>query len=241
LFIALLLASYLQLLVRSVVIYFSSTFRQAEFLATTSQTFRDFLGVQSIFVFFVAVALSGAIADDRRANALQLYLSKPLTRVEYVGGKLVASSIFLLGVTFAPAILLLMVQMVLSGSAAFLRQNLFLVPAIILFSGVEVLLAAFGLLALSSLSKSRRFVAVMYAGCVFFTLVMSQALRAITGSRVWAVISPSSVLAVIGDAIFRVRSQPPIPVFVAVLTVLVLIGASLWILERRVRGVEVIV
>jgi hypothetical protein len=30
---------------------------------------------------------SGLIANDRRANALQIYLSKPLLRSEYIGGK----------------------------------------------------------------------------------------------------------------------------------------------------------
>ena len=31
---------------------------------------------------------AGIVANDRRANALQIYLAKPLTRVEYVAGKL---------------------------------------------------------------------------------------------------------------------------------------------------------
>ena len=31
---------------------------------------------------------AGLIANDRRANALQIYLSKPLMRMEYIGGKL---------------------------------------------------------------------------------------------------------------------------------------------------------
>ena len=53
--------------------------------ADTQQTFRDFLDQQGLFVFLVTIVTRrGLIADDRRANALQLYLSKPLTRVEYI-------------------------------------------------------------------------------------------------------------------------------------------------------------
>ena len=57
--------------------------------APSADTFRQFLDQQQIFVFFVTVYVgAGLIANDRRANALQIYLSKPLTRAEYVFGKL---------------------------------------------------------------------------------------------------------------------------------------------------------
>ena len=65
------------------------TCRRPAFLAPTPETFRQFLEQQEIFVFFVTVYVgAGLIANDRRANALQIYLSKPLTRAEYIFGKL---------------------------------------------------------------------------------------------------------------------------------------------------------
>jgi len=241
LFLGLLLFAWSPFIVRAVQIYVSSNFTQAGFLAPTPETFREFLDQQSIFVFIVTAYVgAGLIANDRRANALQLYLSKPLTRLEYVTGKLVTLVVFLVAVTFVPAMLLLLLQMMFAGSAAFIGANLFLIPAITLFSLIQVLLSAFTMLALSSLSKSRRFVAMMYAGIVFFTAAMYQALSAITGSRAWAWISPEDTLDVIANAIFRVPDPPPMPVPVALLTVVVLIAASIWILERRVRGVEVV-
>jgi len=237
-FLLLMIAGWIQFVGRVIQIYVSSTIPQA---AATAQTYRDFFNFQSFFVFLITIAMAGLIADDRRANALQLYLSKPLTRVEYIVGKLVPALVFLLGVTLAPAVMLLVVHVLLAGSITFIRENLFLLPAIILFSVVQGVTAGFAILALSSLTKSRRFVSIMYAGTIFFTAAMSQALRAITGSRAWAVISPGDMLDVIADATFRVRAQPPVPVSVAVLVVLVLIGVSIWILERRIRAVEVVV
>ena len=45
------------------------------------ETFREFLEQQALFVFFITIWVgAGLIANDRRANALQIYLSKPLTR-----------------------------------------------------------------------------------------------------------------------------------------------------------------
>jgi hypothetical protein len=65
-------------------------------------------------------------------------------------------------------------------------------------------------------------------------------LRQITGSRAWAAISPSSMVDVITDAVFRVRAQPPVSVPVAILMVVALIALCLWILERRIRPVEIV-
>jgi ABC-2 type transport system permease protein len=236
----LLLAAWLPFLVRAVQIYLASNVPQARFLAASPQTFRDFLGQQSIFVFLVTIALAGVIADDRRANALQLYLSKPLSRIDYVTGKLVALLAFLTFVTLVPAAVLLALQVLFAGSTAFVTGNLFLVPAIVLFSLTQSLVAALAILALSSLSRSRRFVSVLYAGIVFFSAAMVQALRVITLSDLWAVLSPASVLDVIGDAIFRAPGTPIVPVPLAIGSVAALVVLSIVTLERRIRAVEVV-
>src|SRR5689334_21652161 len=88
-FLELLVISWLPFFARTVQIYAAASLPQAEFLAMTPQTFRQSLGQQDVWVFFITVYIgSGLIANDRRANALQIYLSKPLTRAEYVFGKL---------------------------------------------------------------------------------------------------------------------------------------------------------
>jgi hypothetical protein len=96
------------------------------------------------------------------------------------------------------------------------------------------------MLALSSMSKSSRFVGVMYAGIIFFTAAMYNALRAMTGSSAFAWLSPEDCLDIIGNAIFRVRGAPDVPVPVAFLSIAVIIAGSILILERRVRGVEIV-
>jgi ABC-2 type transport system permease protein len=237
-----LLVACLPFLVRSVQLYIAANYPQtAPFLSPTPSLFRDFLDQQGIFVFFITLYVgSGLIANDRRANALQIYLSKPLTRVDYVIGKLATLLIFLTAVTWVPGILLLLIQMMFAGNLTFLKANLFLFPAITVFSAVLVTTSAFTMLALSSLSKSRRFVAVMYAGLIFFTAAMYQALRGMTGSRAWAVISPGDIIDVFAAVIFRTQTTTSVPFPVAILVVVLLVAASILVLERRVRGVEVV-
>lgn len=240
-FLLLLLLAWAPFVVRAVQIYVASTFQQAAFLAPKAETFREFLGQQDIFVFFVTIYVgAGLIANDRRANALQVYLSKPLTRAEYVAGKLAILVLFLLFVTWAPAIGLLLVQVAFAGSLQFVQQNAFLVPAITLYSVIQVLLAATTMLALSSMSKSSRFVGIMYAGLMFFTRALFGAVQGITNSSALAWISPFATLEQVGDVIFRLPPRYDLRPSVALLAVVVLIAFSVFILDRRVRGVEVV-
>lgn len=240
-FIALMLFAWAPFVVRAVQLYVAANFQQASFLAAKGETFREFLDQQGTFVFFVTIWVgAGLIANDRRANALQLYLSKPMTRAEYILGKLAILFVFLALVTWAPAMCLLLVQTIFAGSFTFVRNNLYLLPAITLFSLAQVLLASTTMLALSSLSKSSRFVAVMYAGLIFFTAALFQAIRGITGKSAFAWLSPTDLLEQLGDVIFRIEPRYDLPPAVAVGAILVLIVGALVILDRRVRGVEIV-
>lgn len=240
-FVGLLAASWIQFVVQAVRMYLASSIPQAQIFALSAESYRGFLDTQSSFLFFVTIYVgAGLIADDRRANALQLYLSKPLTRIDYIGGKMAILMVFLLGVTMVPALLLLLLQGVISGSFEFLRNNLRLVPAITLFSLVQVLTAAFSILALSSMSNSSRFVGIMYAGVVFFTAAMYGALRAILGTSSVSWISFSASVEQVGDAIFRTKLSYDTPPIVSFIVVLALIAVSVSVLERKVRGVEIV-
>jgi ABC-type transport system involved in multi-copper enzyme maturation permease subunit len=240
-FIGLMLLAWSPFVVRAVQIYVSATFTQASFLAPKGETFREFLDQQGGFVFFVTIWVgAGLIANDRRANALQLYQSKPMTSAEYIAGKLAILFLFLVGVTFLPAMMLLFTQAAFAGNLTFVRNNLYLFPAITLFSLAQVLLAATTMLALSSLSKSARFVGVMYAGLIFFTSALFNALRGITGRSSFAWLSPSASLEQLGDVIFRLEPRYQVSPLIAAVTVVVLIAGSIWILTRKVRGVEIV-
>jgi ABC-2 type transport system permease protein len=240
-FIALMLLAWAPFVVRAVQVYIAANFQQASFLAPRAETFREFLDQQGVFVFFVTIYIgAGLIANDRRANALQVYLSKPLTRAEYVAGKFAILFLFLASVTWLPAILLLLVQTMFAGNFAFVQENIFLLPAITLFSLLQVLVSAMTMLALSSMSKSSRFVGIMYAGLIFFTAAFFQALRGITGRSSWAWLSPTDTLEQIGAYIFRVDPPYQLSPVIAIATIVALIAGSAWILERNVRGVEVV-
>ena len=118
--------------------------------------------------------------------------------------------------------MLLFVQILFAGSLTFVRDNLFLIPAITLFSLLQVLVASTSMLALSSMSKSSRFVGVMYAGLIFFTSALFNAIRGITGRTSFAWISPTETLDQLGHMIFRLQPNFQLSPAVAVLALIVL-------------------
>jgi len=249
-FLGLLLLSWFPFVLRAIQIYASANFAQVAFLAPNAEMFHDFLEQQGFFVFVVTVYVgAGLVANDRRANALQIYLSKPLTRTEYVFGKLAILMAFLLLVTWVPAIVLLIVQLLFAGNFTFLKNNLYLFPAITVYSFVEVITIAAAMLALSSLSKSARFVGILYTGLFFFTTalwgVLTLALGAFhtrpgQGRPGVSWISLSADLTQVGNAVFRLPLKYDSPVVVSFAVILLLVTVSGLVLERRVRGVEVV-
>lgn len=241
-FLGLVIVAWIPFLVRTVQIYAVATYPQAgQIVPIDMRMFQSFVEFQGLFAFFVTVyAGAGLIATDRRANALQVYLSKPLLRMEYIGGKLGVLVVFLSLVTVLPALLLIVMQVVLSGSFAFVREHPAVIPAVFVASTLRVIVYAMTMVALSSLSTSTRYVAVMYAGVVFFTEAIYAVLAFATGSTRVAWVSPSRNFDVVSDAIFRQPARFDTPVAVSVLVLLGLVAVSISVLERRVRGVEVV-
>jgi ABC-2 type transport system permease protein len=242
-FLGLLLLGWSPFFARAIQIFAAANLPQAAFLALTPETFHDMVdsGFVNLVVFVMAVYVgAGLIANDRRANALQIYLSKPLTRSEYVFGKLAILMLFLLLVTWVPAIVLLFVQVAFAGNFAFFRNNVFLFPAITVFAFIQAATVAMTMLALSSLSNSSRYVGILYAVVIFFTQAIYGVVYAVTRSTAMSWISVSANLTQVGNVIFRLPPRYDTPWIVSLLVVVALVTASAFILERRVRGVEVV-
>jgi ABC-type transport system involved in multi-copper enzyme maturation permease subunit len=240
-FIGLLLISMAPFIVVAGRAWVAANYPQMSMLAPSAETFRQYLEWQGFFIFLITVwAGAGLIANDRRANALQIYLSKPLMRSEYIAGKLAVLFGFLMLITFVPAMLLLLLKVAFDGNFTFLKDNLFLIPAITVGSLIQVSVAAFLMLALSSLSKSARYVGILYVGITFFTSAIYAVLYAITGSSRIAWISINNNVLQVVDVVFRLKPRYAVPWQVSLLVIIAVIAVSISILERRVRGVEVV-
>ena len=240
----LLIVAWVPFLVRAVQFYVARQLPAgARSSRPTAATFREFLEQQDFFVFVITIYVgAGLIANDRRANALQIYLSKPLMRARVhrrqAAGRCSRSCC---SSRCVPAILLLLLQVLFAGSFAFLRTNLFLFPAITVCSrspgAAGVVHDAGAVVAVEEQPVRRHPVRrhhLLHEGA------STGVLYAITGSSARLVDLARRQLAQVVDVIFRLQPRYDTPWPVSLLVVIGLIALSIVVLERRVRGVEVV-
>ena len=129
----------------------------------------------SMFVIALLIA-TGSIAADNRANALMVYLSKPITKGDYLLGKWMGIFLTLWAVALLPCLLLFLFCMVLYTNDGFLKENPTLILRILLSSLIPPLIHTSVLIGLSAWSKSPRLVGAIYAGVYFVGGVLAKLL-----------------------------------------------------------------
>ena len=80
-------------------------------------TYRDYVGVSSALLLFVALVAPDVMCPDRRQRVLPLMFARPLTGVDYVIAKLGAISSILFAFSFLPQVVLFLGNMLVSDSA----------------------------------------------------------------------------------------------------------------------------
>jgi len=242
-FLVLMFLSLIPFLVRVVMLYVKTMLpSNARFLEITPKFFEDFLSQQTwFFTFAVAVyAGAGLIANDFKANALQIYLSKPITRRDYVIGKLGVLVFFLALTTLVPALLLVLIAMLFQPTPGFFARHFWVAGSVTLYALVIIFTYAFCMLALSSLSRSSRFAGINFLGVLFFSQILYTVLRQMLRTDAVAWISLGNNLTQVGDFLFGTPAQYRSPVWLSALLLLLLMGGCAWVVHRRVRAVEVV-
>lgn len=88
-------------------------------------TYREYVGVSSSLLLFVAVCAPDVICPDRRQRVLPLIFARPLTGTDYALAKLAAVGSIVFAFSFLPQVLLFVGQTLVSkdGSLQYMRDN----------------------------------------------------------------------------------------------------------------------
>src|SRR5437016_2866346 len=101
------------------------------------------LSSQGFWLFLIAMAAgAGTIAMDNRTNALQVYLSKPLTKRDYLFGKWMGIFTTIYGAALAPAIIFYLYCLLTYSSNGFLSQEPWLIGRVLLACAVPAAIHA---------------------------------------------------------------------------------------------------
>ncbi len=241
LFLIFLTLTFIYPIIAAFQIYFTHRFPEQKFINVDAQFFRLLMEVQSAWFLFIGIYPgTGLISNDLKGNAIQLYLSKPLTRLDYVSGKFAILATFMLGVTLVPGMLLWGLELGFSSDTKFLAAYWWVPFSVIGYAAVATVASGLIVLALSSLSKNSRYVGVMLFGLAFFTSGMAQFLRAVFNRDGVIVVSGLDDLKFMTYLFFGGTSEYGDHAFGAALFLMILTAVSALVLRSRVRAVEVV-
>lgn len=219
-----------------------------EFLKVSPSFFAHFLWIQSSFVFIMTI-WSGAnlINGDYQSNALQLYLSKPLTQLDYILGKLSIVVFFNLSITAAPALLLFILRALIKYDNSWLVQSLWLIPAILGISLAISIIHALFVLFLSAITRNSRFSTIAYFVIIFMTDGIADLLFHLRRAEALLNISISKDLFSLfwiffGKHADKIPGIDPIEVnpYYGALILLVMCIICYYVIKKRVGRIEVI-
>ncbi|MEM8884396.1 MAG: ABC transporter permease subunit [Planctomycetota bacterium] len=153
---------------------------------------RGFIAQINLFSLVVA-ALTAAplIAEDRRARALPLYFSRPITHVHYVLGKLAAAIFFLGAVLLVPPIAMFLYEIGNSPAEIEFGDRLgVLADGLIPLGALTLALASISL-GISSLVERSNIASLALFGLLLFATVFSNAtVELITEDPRWYALDP---------------------------------------------------
>ena len=145
-------------------------------------TYREYVGVSTALLLFVALTAPDVVCPDRAQRVLPLLFSRPLTGVDYVVAKVGAMATIVFGFAFLPHVVLFVGQMLVSdGALDYFTDNaevLWQVPVSVAF--LALYYAAVGV-ALSSLTDRRIVGGVAILGVALVTSVVAGILVAAVG------------------------------------------------------------
>lgn len=241
-FLGLLALAWLPFVVRLVQVFVVTRFPEAgRLLPVDGRLFGELLNQQVGFALLLsAFGGAGLIANDLRTGAILVYLSRPLTRRDYVLGKLTVLLALNLAVTLAPGLLLYGAALALAPGQFAAWGLAWIAPAVVAQSLLISLGAGLLALAVSSVSRSAR-----VAGLGFVLLwvgleVVGNVLREMLSAPLAGLVSLQGDMRLVGGALFGVSAGDAPHWSWALLVLLALAAACLLVLRARVRAVEVV-
>ena len=145
-----------------------------ELIPIDASFFRTFVEVQGGFAFILTVLVAPPlISRDLSNNALPLYLCRPLSRAEYVLGKMTVIGVLLSSVTWVPGLLIFFFQASLAGFA-WLSANLWMAGSIVLGFMIWIILLSLIALSISAIVKWRVVASGAMLGLFFVTSALGE-------------------------------------------------------------------
>ena len=194
-------------------------------------------------LFLCAYGTPGLVSMDLANNALPLYLSRPLSRAEYVLGKAAVVLGMLSVVTWIPGVLLYLVQAAMAGNG-WGWNNLPILGAIMAGSLLWISFLALVALAISAYVRWKVIAIASIVAFMFVPAAFGAALGAILRTRWGLLLNIPYLNSLIWSHLFGVLTpferMGTVPLTTAWMVFLFISAGALFVLHERIRAREVV-
>jgi ABC-type transport system involved in multi-copper enzyme maturation permease subunit len=200
-------------------------------------------GTMTLSFLIALFAGAGQVADDTRAGAFQFYFARPLTRDQYLAGKVVPVVVLTMFIALMPALLLSLLRLALLPNGDEVVKKLPLVGATLIIGTVEALALAIPAVAISSLSRRRAYVQGGFAILFLLPWVVGGIFVKVTRSAWPSLLSVPAHLENLARFVYRMplpENERALPVWISAAFLSLLVAGSLALLRKRLSAVEVI-
>jgi ABC-2 type transport system permease protein len=198
------------------------------------------------------------VSRDLTNNALPLYLCRPFSRTEYVVGKMSIVILLLSAISWAPGLLLFLLQSYLEGWSWF-ANNLWIASAIFLGSLVWIILLALMSQAISAWVKWRLAARAALLAVFFIPTIFAETINGIFQTRWGHIFDLRALIGNVWSGLFGtfvrqtgrtedvrngriirevIMSEPPL--WASWFALFLICAFCLWLLSRKVKAYEVV-
>jgi len=199
-----------------------------------------YLSIQTSLAFILTAFIGpGLVSPDLANGALTLYLCRPLSRVEYVIGKLSVLAIVLSWITWIPGLLLFFIQASLSGWD-WMISNLWIASGIVLSALLWIMSVSLLALALSAWVKWRIAAGALLLGVLFLGAAFSEAVNRVLQTQQGYLLNVSKLLNIAWQDLLHDSGDRALPAFEAWFGILAFAALCFYVLMKKVRANEVV-
>jgi ABC-type transport system involved in multi-copper enzyme maturation permease subunit len=162
-----------------------------------------------VFALLGAAAGAGMLSRDLRSNAVSLYLSRPITKLDYLAGKALALVLFLCAGTLVPGLLLWLSAWMVGVEEIGWGSRLLDLLGIAATSLLVVVPLTACVLAFSSLTRKTALAGIYWILFFLGTWTVSETLREATRETSFGLLSIPRTMQAAAAALFETRVRMP--------------------------------
>jgi ABC-2 type transport system permease protein len=208
--------------------------------------FVSFLGWEAFMGFIVAAWVGpGMITKDFANHSVQLYLSRPISRAEYLLGKVSVLAALLSCITWIPALVLFFIKAELQGHG-WLWENLWMAGSIVLSCLIWIAVISLLSMAVAVWVRWRIAATALMLAVLFLLPALGLVLNVILRTQWGLLLNIPHLIAIIWTHLFRLNALNRhaagfdlVPLWSAWASLLSFCAFCVWLLNTKLRAREV--